>query len=165
MSLNSYGGLFHNCNSTIPSPYLCYMAKSMWTPARPTSHSKIMGIYIELAPPFAAQTASTLLGRLSTGCWNIATGICFHSATRALLRSGNDVGQFGLVHSRCSNSSQRCSMGLRSALCGGQSSSSTPISTNHFCMDLTLCTGALSCSNRKGPSPNCCHKTGSTELS
>jgi hypothetical protein len=40
-----------------------------------------------------------------------------------------------------------------------------PISTNHFCMDLTLCMGALSCWNRKGPSPNCCHKDGNTESS
>ena len=29
----------------------------------------------------------------------------------------------------------------------------------------SLCTGALSCWNRKGPSPNCCHKVGSTEWS
>jgi hypothetical protein len=36
-----------------------YMTKSMWTPARRTSHSKIMGINI---------TASTLLGRLPTRC-------------------------------------------------------------------------------------------------
>ena len=42
-------------------------------------------------------------------------------------------------------------MGVRSRLCAGQSSSSTPISTNHFCMHLTLCMGALSCCNRKGP--------------
>ena len=34
-------------------------------------------------PPFFAITASTLLGRLSTRCWNIAADICFHSATRA----------------------------------------------------------------------------------
>jgi hypothetical protein len=56
-------------------------------------------------------------------------------------------------------------MGLRSGLCADQSSSSTPISTNHFCMDLALCTGELSCWNRKGPSLNCCHKVGSTESS
>ena len=37
--------------------------------------------------PFAAITASTLLKRLSTRCWNIAAGTCFHSATRALVRS------------------------------------------------------------------------------
>ena len=38
-------------------------------------------------------------------------------------------------------------------------------STNHFSMDLALCPGALSCWNRKGPSPNCCYKVESTELS
>ena len=32
-------------------------------------------------------------------------------------------------------------------------------------MDLALCTGAQSCWNRKGPSPNCSHKVGSMELS
>jgi hypothetical protein len=56
-------------------------------------------------------------------------------------------------------------MGLRSGLCAGQSSYSTPISTNHFCMDLALCKGALSCWNRKGPYSNCCRKFGITELS
>ena len=56
-------------------------------------------------------------------------------------------------------------MELRSGLSAGQSTSSTPISTNYFCMDLALCTGELSCWNRKGPSPNCCHKFGGTELS
>ena len=54
------------------------MTKSMWTPSRRTSHSKIMGIN---SPPFTAITASTLLGRLSTRCWNIATVTCFHLAT------------------------------------------------------------------------------------
>jgi hypothetical protein len=67
---------------------------------------------------FAAITASTLLQRLSTRCWNIA----------ALM-----LGDWAL--SRSSNSSQRCLMGLRSGLCAGQSSSSTPTPTNHFCMD------------------------------
>ena len=69
--------------------------------------------------------ASTPLGMLSTRCWNIAAGTCFHSATRALVRSVTDVGRLGLAHSRCSKSSQRCAMELRAGLCGGQSSSST----------------------------------------
>ena len=56
-----------------------YMTKSMWTPARRTSCSKIMGINMELVPPFAALTASTLHGSLSIRCWNIAAGTCFHS--------------------------------------------------------------------------------------
>ena len=98
----------------------------------------LVGINMELVPPFAAITASTLLGKVSTRCWNIAVGICFHSATRALVRSGTDVGQLGLTHNQHSNSSQRCSMGLRSGLCAGQSSTSTLISTNHFTMDLTV---------------------------
>uniref|UniRef100_A0AAZ3R1L6 ZZ-type domain-containing protein n=1 Tax=Oncorhynchus tshawytscha TaxID=74940 RepID=A0AAZ3R1L6_ONCTS len=67
-----------------------------------------------------------------------------YTHTLSLVRSGTDVGRLGLARSRHSNSSQRCSMGLRSGLCAGQSSSSIPISTNHFCMDLALCMGALS---------------------
>jgi hypothetical protein len=70
--------------------YLHYMTKSMCTPAYRTSHSKIMGIHFELVPRFFAITGSTLLGRLSTRCWNIAVWICFHSATRALVRLGTD---------------------------------------------------------------------------
>ncbi|MCJ8748244.1 hypothetical protein PDJAM_G00162700, partial [Pangasius djambal] len=31
-------------------------------------------------------------GKLSTRCWRVAVGICVHSATRALVRSGADVG-------------------------------------------------------------------------
>jgi hypothetical protein len=58
--------------------------------------------------PFAAITASTLLGRLSTRCWNIAAGSFFHSVTRALVRLGTDVGLLGLACSRRSNSFPRC---------------------------------------------------------
>ena len=123
--------------------------------ARQTSHSKIMGINMELVPPFAAITASTLLGRLSTTCWNIAAGTLSHSATRAFVRSGTDVGRLCLIRSRRSNSSQRCLMGLKSGLCVGQSSSSSPISTNNFYMYLALYLAF----------PNCCHKVGSTESS
>ena len=120
------------------------------------SHSKNMGINMELVPPFAAITASTLQGRLSTRCWNIAAGTCFHSATRALVWPGTNVGRLGLAGSRRSNSSKRCLMGLRSGLCAVQSSSSTPISTNHFCMDrcMDLAIWQL-----------CCHKVGNTESS
>jgi hypothetical protein len=84
-------------------------------------------------------------GRSSTRCWNIASGTCFSTATRALVSWGTDVGRLGLARSRLSNSPQWCLMGLRSGLSACQSSSSTPISTNNFCMDLALCTGALSC--------------------
>uniref|UniRef100_A0A674EQI4 Uncharacterized protein n=1 Tax=Salmo trutta TaxID=8032 RepID=A0A674EQI4_SALTR len=70
-----------------------YMTKRMWTPARRTPHFKITGINMELVPPFAA----TLLRRLSSRCLNIAAGTCYHSATRALVRSGTDVGRLGLA--------------------------------------------------------------------
>ena len=49
--------------------------------------------------------------------------------------------------------------------CAGQSSSSTPNWLIHVFMDLALCTGAQSCWNRKGPSPNCFHKVWSVKLS
>ena len=91
--------------------------------------------------PFAAITASTLKSRLSTRYWNVAVGTCFHSGTRALMRSGTDVGRLSLARSRCSNSFRWFLVGLRSGLCTGHSSYSAPISKSHFCMDLALCTG------------------------
>ena len=48
------------------------------------------------------------------------------------------------------NSLQRCLMRLRSGLCAGQSNSSTPISTNHFCMDLAWCAGNCHVETGKG---------------
>uniref|UniRef100_A0A8C7D5Y7 Transmembrane protein 230a n=1 Tax=Oncorhynchus kisutch TaxID=8019 RepID=A0A8C7D5Y7_ONCKI len=54
--------------------YVHYIAKSTRAPARQTSHYKIMAINMELVPPFVLQW-------LSTRCWNIAAGTCFHSAT------------------------------------------------------------------------------------
>jgi hypothetical protein len=61
----------------------------------------------EYGPLFVAITTSTLLWRLSTRCWIIAAGTYFHSATKALVRSGMDVGLLGLARSWHSNSSQR----------------------------------------------------------
>jgi hypothetical protein len=40
-----------NRKGNILIQYLHYMTKSMWTPARRPSHSKIMGINMELFPP------------------------------------------------------------------------------------------------------------------
>ena len=92
-------------------------------------------------------------------------GIFDHSSRSAFVRSHTDVGQEGLALSLHSNSSQNCSFGLRSGVCAGQSSSSTSNSLIHHFMDLALFTGVQSCWTRKGPSPNCCHKVGSVELS
>lgn len=94
-----------------------------------------------VCPHFAAITASTHLGRFYVIIWN---------ATKALVKSGIDVGWEGLVCSQHSNSSQGCSLGLRSGLCAGHSNSSTPTLAKHVFMDPALCTGALSCWNRFG---------------
>ena len=88
-------------------------------------------------------------------------GIFDHSSSDAFVRSHTDVGREGLAFSLHSNSPKSCSIGLRSGLCAGQSSSSTPNSLIHVFMDLALCTGAESCWNRKKPSPKCSHKVGS----
>ena len=96
---------------------------------------------------------------------SVLMGIFDHSTRSAFVRSHTDVGREGLALSLHSNSSQRCSIGLRSGLCAGQSSSSTPNSLIHVFMDPALFTGAQSCWNRKGPSQNCFHKVGSMELS
>ena len=92
-------------------------------------------------------------------------GIFDHSSRSAFVRSDTDVGREGLARSLRWNSSQRCSIGLRSGLCAGQSGSSTPNSLIHVFMDHALFTGAQSCWNRKGPSANCFHKVGSMKLS
>lgn len=67
--------------------------------------------------------------------------------------------QSGLAPSWCSSSSQNCLMGLERA------NSSRPSWENNFFMNLTSCTGALSCCKRKRPPLNCCHKAESTLLS
>nr|XP_061844147.1 uncharacterized protein LOC133624531 isoform X2 [Nerophis lumbriciformis] len=121
--------------------------------------------YCNLRNIIQAITASTLLGRLSTRLRSVFIGIFHHSSKSALVRSHTDVGREVLALSLRSNSSQRCSIGFRSGLCAGQSSSSTPDSVIHVFMDLALCTGAQSCWKKKGPAPNCSHKVGSMELS
>ncbi|KAK6297583.1 hypothetical protein J4Q44_G00321660 [Coregonus suidteri] len=98
------------------------MTKSMWTPARRTSHSKIMGINMELVPPLLLKQPPLFWEGFPL---DVAVGTCFHSAPKALVRSGTDVGRLGLARSQRSNSSRRCFMGLRSGVCAGQLSSST----------------------------------------
>ena len=95
---------------------------------------------------------------------NPSWGLSVWNLHVVFVRSGN-VGREGLARTLRSNSSQRCSIGLRSGLCAGQSSSSTPNWLIHVFMDLALCTGAPSCWNRKGSSPNCFHKVGSMKWS
>lgn len=58
-----------------------FMAKNLWT----AEHLNHIAEHL---------TGSILLGRLSTRCWNMAAGICFHSD----VRSDSDVGWWGLAH-------------------------------------------------------------------
>lgn len=87
---------------------------------------------------FAAITASSLLGRLSTRFQRVFVGFFVHSFYRAFMRWGTDGGQKGLACNLCFSLSQRCLMGLRLGLCVGKSSSFTPNSFNLIFMDLAL---------------------------
>ena len=91
-------------------------------------------------------------------------GIFYHYCRNSFVRSDTDVGRECLARSLRSNSSQRCSIRLRSGLWAGQSSSSTPNWLIQVFTDLALCTGAQSCWSRNGPSPNCFHKVRATSL-
>ena len=87
----------------------------------------------------------------------VIMGIFDHSSRSSFVRSQTDVGQEGLALSLHSNSSQRCSIRMRSGLCAHQSSSSTP---NSLLMSLWTCfvhwcTVML---EQEGPSPNCSHR-------
>lgn len=59
---------------------------------------------------------SILLGRLSSRFWSMPVRICVHSDTEATLRSATDIRKEGMVHSCRSNSSQKCSLVLKSGL-------------------------------------------------
>ena len=84
-------------------------------------------------PQFAAITASTLLGRLFTRCWNIAVGTCCARPHKSISEALADEAWH-------SNSSHRCLMGLRSGLCAGQVKFiHTDIDKLFmYCMDLAL---------------------------
>lgn len=69
----------------------------------------------------------------------------------AYLWSGTDNGWEDLAHNQLSNSSQQCSVGLRSGLDAGHLSSITPNLSNHVFVEMTLWIGAQACWNRKRP--------------
>ncbi len=79
-----------------------------------TLYSNYTDIYMDLVPAFAAITASTLLGRLSTTFWSISVVIFSRLSSRAFVSSDTHVGREGLTRSLCSSSSQKCLMALRS---------------------------------------------------
>ncbi|KAI4872673.1 hypothetical protein NFI96_021153 [Prochilodus magdalenae] len=120
-------------------------------------------ITAQVGPHKSKRQSTTILQTTRSRNEQECSGTPFQEST--LVRSDTDVGREGLALSLHSNPSQRCSIGWRSGLCAGQSSSSTPDSLIRVFMELALCTGVRSCWNRKGPSPNCPHKVGSMEWS
>uniref|UniRef100_A0AAR2IK04 Mediator of RNA polymerase II transcription subunit 25 n=1 Tax=Pygocentrus nattereri TaxID=42514 RepID=A0AAR2IK04_PYGNA len=76
--------------------------------------------YRHIWSPFAAVTASTILGIFLnldfSRFWRVSVGISAHSFRRAFVMSDTDVGREGLARSPHSSSSQTCLMGLRSEI-------------------------------------------------
>jgi hypothetical protein len=63
---------------------LHYMTKSMWTPARRTSHFKMMGINMDLVPRLLLQQPPLFWEGFPLDTGTLLQD-CFHSATRALM--------------------------------------------------------------------------------
>jgi hypothetical protein len=112
---------------------------------------------------WAVRTASTLLGRLSTRCWNIAAGTCFHSAVNIsevehwcrTIRPGSQSA-FQFIPKVFDRVEVR-------ALC---MSVLPHRSRENIYVWTSLCTwGNCHDETGKGLSPNCCHKVGSAESS
>ncbi|KAJ4440105.1 hypothetical protein ANN_08238 [Periplaneta americana] len=74
-----------------------------------------------VVPPLVAITAATQSGMFSTSLCRIFTGLRRHSSCNVALRWTMEVDRISRNFNRRSNSSQRCSMGLRSGLRAGQS--------------------------------------------
>lgn len=110
-------------------------------------------------------TASTLLGRLSTRLRCVSVRIEAHSFCSAFMKSGIDVKHEGLAHDLCSSSSQKCSMQLKPGLGSGQSTSSTPNSSNLVFIVLALSNVTQSRWNRKRPSSKFIHNVASITFS
>lgn len=93
-------------NSSFELLYVNSIAKSMWTPDHDTDLTMcLLNILFQmLAPPLAVIITYTSLGKLSSRFRSLVMGICAHSVSRTLVRSGTGVWCVSL----CSNSSQRC---------------------------------------------------------
>lgn len=79
-------------------------------------------------------------------------GICIHSAPKALVKSGTNVGQESLGCSQRSDSSQWRLMKVRSGLSPGHLSSYILTSANRAFLDLALCTGVCHAQTDVNPS-------------
>ena len=108
------------------------MTISMWTHAHRTSHSKIMGIHLELVPPCCYKSLNS-------------SRKAFHYM---LEHCCGDLLPFSQKNSPHFNSSQRCSLGLKSGLCSGQSFFHTDLNKS-FSIWTSLCAHGH-CHSEKG---------------
>jgi hypothetical protein len=125
--LKSIRTLTRNCNPTFP-----------------VTHFPLVDINTGWAHPLALWQLELCQGDFPW-CVNVSGGMAAHSSCRAVARAVSDVGRWGLERSRHSNSSHRCSVGFRSGLWAGQSTSGTLLSKNHSLTDIALWQEALSC--------------------
>ncbi|KAJ4433915.1 hypothetical protein ANN_16229 [Periplaneta americana] len=95
-----------------------------WNPGHLVSQPDALTVTPQnlVAPPRVTITAATPSGMFSTSLCRISTAMRRHSSCNMTLSWTMEVGRISRNLNRRSNSSQRCSMGLRSGLCAGQSS-------------------------------------------
>lgn len=86
----------------------------------PPNHNHFLNIPFQISLCYNYNLA--FLERLATRFWRFA-----HLDTRVLVRSFIYVRRGGLAHSQCSNSSQKCLVGLKPGICAGHSSSHTKL--------------------------------------
>lgn len=81
---------------------------------------------------FNVMMNSIVLWKLSGRFWSKAVGICKHSPSRALVTPGTDAQLYGLGCWLCSSLYQKYLVMLRSRICEGHLSCSTPILANQW---------------------------------
>ena len=109
----------YSLKKTKQIPHIHHKTKSIGTPLYTHMNFNSIPILVRrvqywVGPPFAAITASTLLGRLSTWFRSVSMGMFDHSSRSTICEVRHWYWQEVLACSLHSNSSQRCSIGLRS---------------------------------------------------
>ena len=108
--------------------------------------TRVFGYYQCLVyPPFALNTAWTLLGILSISFWHSSTDIPSHTTWILSHSSWIPLGGFSCLASLLFRQPQRCSMGLRSGDYAGHTMVPNSCSSSQSLTFLQVCLGLLSC--------------------